>query len=162
MKKAWSGKWVSSKLPRKQRKYRYNAPMHVRHKFVSAHLSEALRNRFGRRSLPLRAGDEIKVMRGSKKGFKGKVERIDLKKSQIYIEGFNVKKVDGSEVLKALDPSNLIIVEPKMDDKRRQMVVERSKGGKTKGKEEKAAKKEKSEEKPERKTGEKEEAGKGE
>jgi len=163
MKKAWSGKWVSSKLPRKQRKYRYNAPMHVRHKFVSAHLSEALRNRLGRRSLPLRAGDEIKVMRGSKKGFKGKVERINLKKSQIYIEGFNVKKVDGSEVLKPLDPSNLIIVEPKMDDKRRQMVVERSrKTKKTGGKEEKAAKKENAEEKLEKKTGEKEEAGKGE
>ena len=124
--KAWSNKWVSSKLPRKQRKYRYNAPMHVRQKFVSANLSEALKNRFGRRSLSLRKGDEIKVMRGSKKGFKGKVERIDLKKSKVYIEGFNVKKVDGSEVVKALDPSNILIVDPKMDDKRRQMIVERS------------------------------------
>jgi large subunit ribosomal protein L24 len=124
--KAWSNKWVASKQPRKQRKYRYNAPLHVRQKFVSAHLSEALRNRFGRRSLQLRKGDEVKVLRGSGKGFKGKVERIDLKKAKIYIEGFSVKKTDGSEVLKPAEPSNLIITEPKMDDKRRQMIVERS------------------------------------
>lgn len=124
--KEWSNKWISSKQPRKQRKYRYNAPLHVRQKFVSAHLSEALKSRFGKRSLPMRKGDEVKVMRGSKKGFRGKVERIDLKKSKIYIEGLNVKKVDGSEVLRAIEPSNLLLVEPKMDDKRRQMIVERS------------------------------------
>ena len=124
--KEWSNKWVSSRQPRKQRKYRYNAPLHVRQKFVSAHLSEVLRGRFGKRSLPLRKGDEVKVMRGSDKGFKGKIERIDLKEGKVYIEGLNVKKVDGSEVLKPKNPSNLLITESKMEDKRRQMIVERS------------------------------------
>lgn len=124
--KEWSNKWVSSRQPRKQRKYRHNAPLHVRQKFVSAHLSEVLRGRFGKRSLPLRKGDEVKVMRGSDKGFKGKIERIDLKEGKVYIEGLNVKKVDGSEVLKPKDPSNLLITESKMEDKRRQMIVERS------------------------------------
>jgi large subunit ribosomal protein L24 len=139
--KTWSNKWISSTQPRKQRKYRYNAPMHVRQKFVSAHLSEALKNRFGKRSLPLRKGDEVKVMRGTKKGFRGKVERIDLKRSKVYVEGLNVKKVDGSEVLRPMEPSNLLIMEPKIDDKRRQMAVERSKGrAKTEKKESNAAK----------------------
>ncbi|MCD6591133.1 MAG: 50S ribosomal protein L24 [Candidatus Aenigmarchaeota archaeon] len=127
MRKAWSPAWVSSKQPRKQRKYRYNAPLHIKHKFVSVHLSEVLRKRFGRRSLPVRKGDEVKVTRGESKGFKGKVERVDLQKSKIYIEGLTVKKVDGSEVLKPVDPSNLMITEAKMDDKRRQMIIERSK-----------------------------------
>jgi len=135
--KTWSKKWVSSSQPRKQRKYRYNAPMHVRQKFVSAHLSEALRNRFGKRSLSLRKGDEVKVMRGYKKGYRGKVDRVDLKKCKVYIEGYNFKKVDGSEMMKSIHPSNLIIVEPKMDDKRRQMIIERSRGSK---KDEKAEK----------------------
>ncbi len=135
--KEWSNKWVSSRQPRKQRKYRYNAPLHVRQKFVSAHLSEVLRGRFGKRSLPLRKGDEVKVMRGSDKGFKGKIERINLKEGKVYIEGLNVKKVDGSEVLKPKDPSNLLITESKMEDKRRQMIVERSR----EKKEEKAKKK---------------------
>ncbi|MEE9323185.1 MAG: 50S ribosomal protein L24 [Candidatus Aenigmarchaeota archaeon] len=132
--KEWSSKWVASKQPRKQRKYRHSAPLHVRQKFVSSHLSEVLRKRFERRSLPLRKGDEVKVMRGSDKGFKGKVERIDLKNSKVYVEGLNVKKVDGSEVLKPINPSNLLITEPKMEDKRRQLIVERSREAKERSK----------------------------
>jgi len=146
MKKEWSSKWVASKQPRKQRKFRHNAPMHVRQKFVSAHLSEISRRRFGKRSLQLRKGDEVKVMRGQDRGFKGKVERIDLKTAKVYIDGLNVKKVDGSEILKPVEPSNLLIVEPKMEDKRRQAIVERSRGSKRDKKaEEKAGKKERPE-----------------
>lgn len=143
MKKDWSPEWVSSKQPRKQRKYRYNAPLHVRQKFVSAHLSKALRERFGKRSLQIRKGDEVKVMRGSGKGHKGKVERVDLKKAKIYIEGLTVKKTDGSEVLRPIDPSNVMIIDAKMDDKRRQIIVERSKKSHKKEKEEKSQHKEK-------------------
>jgi large subunit ribosomal protein L24 len=132
--KEWSNKWVSSRQPRKQRKYRRNAPLHVRQSLVSAHLSEVLRGRFGKRSLPLRKGDVVKVMRGSDKGFKARIERIDLKNSKVYIEGLNVKKVDGSEVLKPVEPSNLLITEPKMEDKRRQVIIERSKETKEKSK----------------------------
>jgi large subunit ribosomal protein L24 len=142
MKQKFSKSWIRSKQPRKQRKYRYNAPMHVRQKFVSAHLSEVLRNRFGKRSLALRKGDEVKVVRGESKGFKGRIERIDLKNSKVYIEGLNVKKVDGSEVLKPIHPSNLIITDPKMEDKRRQIIIERASGSKRKLEEKKGATKE--------------------
>jgi large subunit ribosomal protein L24 len=147
MKKQWSSEWVRSIRPGKQRKYRYNAPLHVRHRFVSAHLSKALRERFGKRSLPLRKGDEIKVVRGESSGFKGKVERIELKNGMIHIEGLNVKKVDGSEVMKPIHPSNLMITEAKMDDKRRQAVLERKGEGPkpAKAKKDKAAPKEKKE-----------------
>jgi len=124
--KEWSNEWVRSKQPRKQRKYRHNAPLHVRQKFISARLSDALTNRFGRRSLPLRKGDEVRIMRGEDKGFRGKIERVELKSSKVYIEGLNVKKVDGSEVLRPVSPSNLLITDSKMEDKRRQMIVERS------------------------------------
>ena len=141
MRKEWSNKWVASKQPRKQRKFRHNAPLHVRQKFVSAHLSEILRRRFGRRSLPLSKGDEVKVMRGKDRGFKGKIERVDLKNSKVYIEGLTVKKVDGSEVMKPVEPSNLLIVEPKMDDKRRQAIVERARKVKEKTKGEERGKK---------------------
>ncbi|MCW1309534.1 MAG: 60S ribosomal protein L26, partial [Candidatus Nanoarchaeia archaeon] len=37
--KYWSKKWKSSKKPSKQRKYRYNAPLHIRRKFLSVNLS---------------------------------------------------------------------------------------------------------------------------
>ncbi|RLJ05361.1 MAG: 50S ribosomal protein L24 [Candidatus Aenigmatarchaeota archaeon] len=125
MKKEWSSKWIRSKQPRKQRKYRYNAPLHIRRKFVSAHLSPELRERFGKRSFPLRKGDEVKVMRGEFRGFKGVVERVNLRDLKIYIEDLKVKKADGSEVLKPLRSSNLMIVKLNLDDKKRLEALER-------------------------------------
>ena len=84
MKQEWSSKWVSSSQPRKQRKFRFKAPLHVRHKFLSAHLSKDLRRETGRRSLPVRKGDEVLVMRGGPRGLRGVVERIDLKKLRVF------------------------------------------------------------------------------
>ncbi len=131
MKQSWSREWNSSVQPRKQRKFRYNAPLHVRHKLVSANLSEFQRKELGRRSLPLRKGDEIEVMRGSFKGFKGQIERVDLKRLKVYVENMNVKKADGTEVAKAVDPSNIRITKPNLDDKMRVKVIERKQTQKT-------------------------------
>ena len=128
MKKSFSRQWISSKQTRKQRKYRYNAPLHVRHKLVSAHLSPILRERYGKRSLPVRKGDEVKVMRGGSKGIKGIVERVNLSMEKVYVEAVKVKKSDGSEVMKALRPSNLMITTLSLDDKSRLKVLNRVKG----------------------------------
>ncbi len=126
MKRKWSREWISSKQPRKQRKYRHNAPLHVRHRFVSAHLSSELRKQFKKRSLPVRKGDEVEIMKGISKGMRGSVDRVDLKRCKVYVDGVNIKKVDGSEVLKAIEPSNLKIIKLKLDDKKRQMIFERA------------------------------------
>jgi large subunit ribosomal protein L24 len=125
MKQKWSAKWKSSIQPRKQRKFRINAPMHVRHRFMAAHLSPDLRRQFGKRSIPVRKGDDIRVMKGGSKGTTGTVERVDLKKLKVYVGGINIKKVDGSEVLIALEPSNLMITKLNLDDKMRQRVFDR-------------------------------------
>ena len=126
MKLSWSRKWVRSSQKRKQRKYRHNAPLHIRHKFVSAHLSPDLRRQFGKRSLPLRKGDEVEVMVGKFKGFKGEVNRVDLNKCKVYVEGIKIKKADSSDVARALEPSNLKIMKLKLDDKKRQMALDRA------------------------------------
>ncbi|MBU0898839.1 MAG: 50S ribosomal protein L24 [Nanoarchaeota archaeon] len=114
---------MSSKQPRKQRKYRHNAPMHIRQKFVSVHLSPALRKQFKTRSASIHKGDDIKVMDGSFKGKTGSVERVNLKKCKIYVDGIKAKKVDGTEVMRALEPSNLMITKLNLDDKIRQKVL---------------------------------------
>lgn len=126
MRQKWSNKWVSSVQPRKQRKYRHNAPLHVRHKFLSANLSKDLRKRYGKRSLPIRQGDEVEVTRGSSKKLKGNVTRVDLTRLKVYVDEIKVKKVDGSEITKPLEPSNLRITKLSLDDKRRQAVLERA------------------------------------
>ncbi len=126
MKKEWSSNWLSSVQPRKQRKYRYNAPLHVRQSFLRANLSPALRKRFNKRSLQVRKGDEIKVMRGSFKGKTGTIEKVDLRSTKVYVEEIKVKKVDGSEVPRPLQPSNIMLTKLKLDDKKRQAVLDRA------------------------------------
>ncbi len=126
MKNEWSSKWKSSTQPRKQRKYRLNAPLHIKRRFMSANIASALRERFGKRSMVVRKGDEVMVTRGKMKGTKGVVEKVDLKSEKVFIEGVKMKKVDGSDVTKPFTPSNLVILKLNVEDKRRQAVLERS------------------------------------
>ena len=87
MKTKFSSSWIKSKQPRKQRKYRYNAPLHVKQKFVSAHLSKELRKKYNKRSMNLRKGDSIKIMRGQFKNKTGKIEEVSVKKTSVYVSG---------------------------------------------------------------------------
>lgn len=125
MKKEWSPNWKSSKQPRKQRKYRANAPLHTRHKFVSVHLSKELKNQIKKRALPVRKGDEVMIISGGSKRSRGTVSRVNLSSLKVYAEGITAKKVDGSEVMRALEPSNLMITKLDMDDKMRRKQLER-------------------------------------
>jgi len=126
MKQQWSPEWKASVQPRKQRKYRHNAPLHVRRHFMSANLAAPLRESYGKRSMVVRKGDEVMVMRGGNSGTKGAVERVDMKREKVYIEGVKMTKVDGSAVPKPVHPSNLMITKLKLEDKKRQQVIERA------------------------------------
>jgi large subunit ribosomal protein L24 len=117
--KFWSKHWKSSKKPGKQRKYVYNAPIHVRHKFLSAHLSKDLRVKYKKRSFSVRKGDEVQVMRGKFKKKTGKISRVDLNKIKVYIDGMTRKKVDGTEIQVPIHPSNLRIINLTLEDKKR-------------------------------------------
>ncbi|RLG15702.1 50S ribosomal protein L24 [Nanoarchaeota archaeon] len=117
--KEFSKKWRASKKPSKQRKYIYNAPLHLRRKLMAAHLSKELREKYKLRSLPVRKGDKVKVMRGKFKGTIGSVERVDLKNYRVYLDNVWIKKKDGSKVKFPIHPSNLMIVELNLSDKRR-------------------------------------------
>lgn len=117
--KFWSKHWKSSKKPRKQRKYVYHAPLHVRHKFLSAHLSKELREKYKKRSFPARKGDEVQIMKGKYKKKTGKITRVNTSKIKVYIDGITRKKVDGSEVQVPIHPSNLKIVNLNLEDKKR-------------------------------------------
>lgn len=116
---------MSSKKPSKQRKALYQAPLHMRHKLLSANLSKELRNQFKRRSLSLRKGDEVKVMRGKFRGTTGKISKVDLKRLKVYIDNVKRKKVSGEEVKVSIHPSKLMITSPIMDDPKRKEIVER-------------------------------------
>jgi large subunit ribosomal protein L24 len=92
---------------------------------MSVHLIPTLRRQYKKRSVPVRKGDEVEVMSGERKKIKGKVERVNLSTCKVYIEGINVKKADGSEVLRPFEPSNLMITKLVLDDKMRQKAFNR-------------------------------------
>ena len=73
MKQKFSKHWKASTQPRKQRKYRAKAPLHVIKRFLSANLSKDLRKKYGKRNLTLRKGDTVKVMRGKFRKKQGKI-----------------------------------------------------------------------------------------
>ena len=126
MKKKFSNAWISSKQPRKQRKFRANAPLHTRHKFLSAHLSKELRKKHGKRSFPLRKGDEVLVMRGSFRKKKAKIASVDLKRSRITLENIQRAKKDGTKVGVFFSPSSLQILTLNLEDKKRISSLERA------------------------------------
>ncbi len=130
MKKKFSTAWNSSRNVAKQRKYRFNAPLHIKQKFLSAHLSKDLKKKYGTRSVVLRTGDRVKVVRGQYRGRENKVDRVDLKKSKVYVTGVERMKKDGSKSLIPIPPSNLIITDLDLDDKKRKAKLERSPGDK--------------------------------
>ncbi len=119
MKRKFSTKWKSSKRPGKQRKYLAKAPIHIRRKFFSVNLSKELRKKYQLRNIPIRKNDVVKVMKGEFKKKQGKVIRILSKELKIYIEGIQVKKMDGSKADIPFKSSNLQIVELNTEDKKR-------------------------------------------
>ena len=108
-----------SKQPRKQRKALYNAPAHARGKHLSATLSKDLREKLGKRSLPIRSGDKVSVLRGDFKGHEGKVLDVDYGSYKVTIEEVTLSKPDGTATFLPVDPSNLMIIEADMEDDRR-------------------------------------------
>jgi len=123
-----------SKKPRKQRKFKYNAPNHLRRKMISARVDDHLRYPDGDyskiplypRSMPVRKGDKVRVLRGQFRGREGKVTRVSLKKLKIEVEGCVYPKADGTNVPRPIDPSNVMIIQLDMSDRMRQKMVERA------------------------------------
>ncbi|MAG23989.1 50S ribosomal protein L24 [Candidatus Pacearchaeota archaeon] len=119
MKSKYSTSWKASKQPRKQRKYKANAPLHTRHKFLNANLSKTLRKKYGKRALPLRKGDEVLVMRGSFKKKKAKIVSVDLRRTRVTLENIQRTKKDGTKVSVPFSPSSLQIQTLTEEDRKR-------------------------------------------
>ncbi len=125
MKKEFSKSWKSSKKPNKQRKYLANIPNHLARKLVSVNLSKDLRKKYGKRNIPLRKGDRVKVMVGHFKKRMEKVTKVSLANQKIYLENiYNVRK-DGTKTSYPIHPSNLQIIELNLEDKMRKKTLER-------------------------------------
>ena len=109
----------------KQRKYRLFAPLHKKAEKLSAHLSSELKEKYGTRSLRLRKGDTVRISRGQFKKKTGKVEELDIRSGKVFVAGIENTRKDGSKSFYSLEPSNLIIIETKIEDAKRKKGLDR-------------------------------------
>lgn len=117
---------MNSSKPRIQRKFRYNAPMHVRQRFVHVHLSKDLRQKLSikLRATNVRRGDTVKVMAGINKGRTGKVNGVNLKNSTIFVDGINRKNKKGKELQIPIHASNVYLIDMDLNDKYRKAKID--------------------------------------
>lgn len=128
--KSWSKHWKSSTKPRKQRKYVFNAPLHICKNFLSVNLSKTLQKKYQKRNVCVRKGDKVKIMRGQFKKQTGKVTKVSRKFLNVFVEGIENIRKDGTKRPRPLQPSNLQILELNLTDKKRQKIFERVNSGK--------------------------------
>jgi large subunit ribosomal protein L24 len=121
---------TSSTKARKQRKARANAPLHKRKRMVSAHLDSALMKEYNVRSVAVRKGDTVRVIRGDKdfKASEAKVASVDLKSLKLIIENVTVPKADGTQKPKPVDPSNVLLTKLDLSDPWRKEKLDSLKG----------------------------------
>jgi len=110
---------------RKQRKRLYSMPLHAKHKLLAVTLSKPLREKFNRRNLEVRKGDRVKFVSGDFKGIEGEIMKVDVRETKVYVDKATIKKRDGTDVLRAVKPANLLIIDIDIRDKERQKVLER-------------------------------------
>lgn len=110
---------IASGKPRKQRNFRFNAPMHVRQHFTHSHLDKALRAKLNikKSSIQISKGDTVKVMAGSKKGTTGKVTRVNLRTGRIFLDSLVKKNARGKEFNVGISASNVYITDLNLTDK---------------------------------------------
>jgi len=116
--------------PRKQRKRLHQDPVHKRYKRFSAPLSSELKKSHNVNSIPVGTGDTVRIMRGDRKGFEGKVSQVDRANYRIFVEGVTREKVDGTAISIPIHPSKVMITRLDLDDKWRRGILERKSTGK--------------------------------
>ena len=126
MKSEFSTTWKASKQPRKQRKYNYNAPLHIKRRQLSTHLSKELREKYERRNVVVRKEDKVKITRGQFKGKTGKIIKVLTKDTKVHVENIQNIKNDGTKVYYPIHPSNLTIIELDLTDKRRNIIKKKN------------------------------------
>ena len=124
---------TKSTKARKQRKARTEAPLHIKRRMVAAHLDSGLMREYNVRSLTVRKGDTVKVLRGAEgvKGVESKVVKVDLKDCKIIIENITVAKADGTQKQRTVDPSDVVITKLDLSDPWRKEKLDGLKGARS-------------------------------
>eukprot|EP00475_Leptophrys_vorax_P030313 TRINITY_DN452_c0_g1_i1.p1 TRINITY_DN452_c0_g1~~TRINITY_DN452_c0_g1_i1.p1 ORF type:complete len:143 (+),score=33.27 TRINITY_DN452_c0_g1_i1:198-626(+) len=107
---------------RKARKAHFTSDSTSRATIMSATLSKELRTRYNVRSLPIRKGDEVTILRGTHKGREGQVIQVYRKKFVIHVDRVTRDKSNGATVQIGIQPSNTMITKLHLDPDRKRVL----------------------------------------
>lgn len=116
-----------SHIPKKVKKKIFEKGHFYFRKLLRARLSDALREKYRRRTLTVRKGDTVKVLRGDFKNIEGKVTAVYPEEGRVAIEGVTREKVKGGTVQLRIHASKVMLTNLNLDDKIRREALE---GGK--------------------------------
>ena len=91
----------------------------MRRKLMSAQLSKELAAKWLTRSIPVRHGDTVKVVRGPNKGREGKVTEVYRRRWCIHIEKLFKEKTNGQQAKIPFHPSNVQVTNLRLDKDRK-------------------------------------------
>jgi large subunit ribosomal protein L24 len=111
-----------SKSPRKQRRRVQNAALHERKNLLKCRLDEFLQEEYGLRSLVIKKGDLVRIMRGQFRDTESKVTNVSYKKGVVYLDNTTITKADGKEAAVPIHPSNLMLVKLEVDEERKSLI----------------------------------------
>ena len=112
-----------SRQPRKQRKAVFSAHQFARRRLLSVPLSKELRARYGRRQLPVRKGDTVRVLRGSYEGQEERVAKVDTRGRTITLDNITVKKADAKLKPLPVAPNHLVLTRLNLTDSWRRRIL---------------------------------------
>lgn len=95
---------------------------------MAAPLSRELRAKYNVRSMPVRVGDEVMIIKGAHHDREGRVTRVRRNKFAIYVDRVTREKTNGHQVDIPLKASNCVITKLKID-KSRLRTLERKAAG---------------------------------
>ncbi len=110
-----------------ERKKLAQAKKEKRKTLLHIHISKDLKKRMKakKRSLLVRKGDRVRVMRGTFDGKEGKVLRVNYGRAVVFVEGISMKNAKGTEIPMPLQPSNLLLLDVNMSDGRKELFEEK-------------------------------------
>ncbi|MGC9189580.1 MAG: 50S ribosomal protein L24, partial [Conexivisphaera sp.] len=82
---------------------------------LNAHLSEDLVKEYGIRSVRVRTGDVVKVLRGSYRGVEGKVIKVYLDEGRVALEGLTRQNSRGENSPVRIHASKVLVTKLNLD-----------------------------------------------
>ena len=114
---------TTSRLPRQQRKAIYNADLFERRRRMAVPLSRELRRRYGRRQLPVRKGDTVRVLSGSYAGREERVAKVDRQAYSVTLDNVTGKTADVKLKPLPIRTSHLILTKLNLSDSWRRRIL---------------------------------------